>query len=309
MPRTMWVAPARRTARAPSTASRRVSDVVPVRTWAAKANPAGSRPASAIAASMPRAFRRSRGCRSRGWPAASSRCRGGRRARGRDAPGRRARSAARRASAAAACSSPRRAGRTGRAGDAGLGAAASLNSALTRGTADTSRSIARRIGGTDTERHVLALEPAGAEPDDEPAARGVVEDVGGLRDDRPAGGTCSTGRRGRPSCPARGGRGPRSRERLQLEPRASRFRIGDVVVHPAASKHPELAGPRPGRVERRPVDVLRRGLEPDPDSIGADRAPSQCADQAAPSSAGRSSPRPPTRCSTSAAYFAMTPPV
>src|SRR5206468_12493970 len=111
------------------------------------------------------------------------------------------------------------------------------------------------------------------------------------------------------------------RQRLERWARLVGIRVGQVVVQPAtvepaAGRSGELAGPRPGGIERRPVDVLRRGLEPDPDRHPAVMTVSA---KALTASSGR--PRCPRALvirrpvvtapsdadETSAAYLAMTP--
>ena len=59
----------------------------------------------------------------------------------------------------------------------------------------------------------------------------------------------------------------RGHRRERLERRAGPLPpdVGQVVVHPDAVEHVVLADPRPGRFERRPVDALWRGLDPDLD--------------------------------------------
>ena len=44
--------------------------------------------------------------------------------------------------------------------------------------------------------------------------------------------------------------------------------IGEVVVHPDRLEDRRLADPSPDRLERRPVDGLRRGLDPDVERVG-----------------------------------------
>ena len=52
--------------------------------------------------------------------------------------------------------------------------------------------------------------------------------------------------------------------RLEARPAAVAVRVGQVIVEPARVEHVVAAGLRPGRVEARPVGVLRRGPEADP---------------------------------------------
>ncbi len=181
----------------------------------------------------------------------------------------------------------RRAGRTGPPGHAGRRVAASAeNSAWSVSTADSNRSNRSGIGGSGIPNGVvLALEPAGAEAEDEPAAGDVVEDGRRLREQRRAGGRCSTGRRGRAIRPGTWwASAARSGQRLPATGPArvaARGRSGGRSARPL-SKTPVLADPRPGRVERRPVDVLGRSLDPDRDGCPSRR----------PRSARRRHPRP-----------------
>src|SRR6185369_5851537 len=118
--------------------------------------------------------------------------------------------------------------------------------------------------------------------------------------------------------------GERRQQGQGLERRARDLgvHVGQVVVQPpavepAARLAAELAGPSPGGVERRPVDVLRRGLEPDPD-----RHPALMTDSANTAGDPSGAPLRPRAAvirrpvvtapceadETSAEYLAMTPP-
>ena len=87
-------------------------------------------------------------------------------------------------------------------------------------------------------------------------------------------------------------------------------RVGEVVVHPAGIERPSSSpAPRPRRVERRPVDVLRRGLEPDRRSGAPSRDAALSARARSAVIRGPVVTAPSDAELTSAAYLAMTPPV
>ena len=116
----------------------------------------------------------------------------------------------------------------------------------------------------DAERLVLADVPAGPETQDVPAAGQVVERDRLLGEDRRM--AERGGQHGLPDRLARHvmrQRGER-RHRLERRPAAVSDRVHQVVVQPARIEHLVLARLRPGRVEARPVRVLRRGPEADP---------------------------------------------
>src|ERR1017187_9861202 len=97
------------------------------------------------------------------------------------------------------------------------------------------------------------------------------------------------------------------RHRRQGFPRSAASRaidVGQVVVHPDGIEDAVAADPRPGGIEGRPVDRLRRGLDPDRDLSGAGPHPrAGAAASRAPVVTAPSDAEP-----TSAAYLAMTPP-
>ena len=120
----------------------------------------------------------------------------------------------------------------------------------------------------DAERGVLALVPAGAQADDEPAARGVIQDRGGLRQDARV--AERVGQHGMPDPLARHAvdEGGHRGQRLETGSVALAGDVDEVVVHPDRLEYLVLADARPGAIERRPVDGLGRGLDPDRDVAG-----------------------------------------
>ena len=162
----------------------------------------------------------------------------------------------------------------------------------------------------DPERQMLSFVPAGAEPDDEATAGGVVQDRGGL------------GQHGRVAERRRQHAVPdplawhpmdeRRHRGQRLEARSVPL-VGDVrqvVVHPDRVEHLVLADPRPRAVERRPVDRLGRGLDPDRDAAHQ-RSPARRAQRPDVRLAVIRGPVVTAPCDaepTRAAYFARTPP-
>jgi hypothetical protein len=110
---------------------------------------------------------------------------------------------------------------------------------------------------------VLGFEPAGAETEDEPAAGGMVHDSGRLGHH----GRVPEGHRqhGVPDPLARhvmDQRGHR-REGFPRSAGSGAIDVGQVVVHPDGLEDVVFADPRPGGIKGRPVDRLRRCLDPD----------------------------------------------
>ena len=193
-----------------------LSDVVPVATWAANANPAGSRPASAIAARIAIALLAEVGdvgVRDR-----------------RQHPAVAVAGDERQAASLLAAEPDRRAAgrqrwwqvrrpveRVERIGprDAGLGGGGVAEQGLDHleGRLEPIEPLADRRQ-RDPERHVLTLMPARAEPEDEAAAGHVVEDRRGLGQDRRVAERVRQDAVPTTSCRAPGGRARRPRERL-----------------------------------------------------------------------------------------------
>ena len=148
--------------------------------------------------------------------------------------------AGRRAYAAGARWSPRRADRTGRPGHARAALAASAeHSARITCTADSNRSNRSRIGGSGIPNGTCSpsCQPA-PEPEDEPPARDVVEDRRRLGQHRRV---AERGRQhgvARATCRARGGRArPSGSTASRLGPCAIQRDVGQVVVHPDRLEH------------------------------------------------------------------------
>ena len=316
MPTMTWVAPSRTASFAASRPSRRLSAVVPAGTWAISANVAGSRPIASSAA------------QDRVAPLGEVRHVGrvlvGRDGRQQPAVGDRRRQ--RDAAPLLAAEPDRRAARRQRRRV--VGRAVERVERVGAGHARVRRGLGREerpdrvdrrfepvepLGHRrerDPERRVLRLEPAGAEAQDEPAAGRVVHDRRGLGQDRRMAERGGQHGMAEPLAGHVVGEGGHRRERL--ERRARRARAPMSVrwsFIQTAVEDGVLADPRPGRVERRPVDGLRRGLDPDLDAPGHGRDTPVSALGGWRSSGRRSSPRPRDAESTSAAYLAMTPPV
>jgi hypothetical protein len=154
----------------------------------------------------------------------------------------------------------------------------------------------------DPERDVLADVPPGAETDDEPSPRDVVEQRRLLGEHRRMTERVGQDTVAQPLARHVVSERRHRRERFPAPPAALLRGVGDVVVHPDRFEHVVLADPRPRRLERGPVDLLRRGLDADRDAAGHRPVSVACIRRpvvTAPSDA----------VETSDAYFAMTPPV
>ena len=141
----------------------------------------------------------------------------------------------------------------------------------------------------DAEREVLALVPAGTQAKDESTAGGVVHHRGRLREDHRV--AERRGQHGVPE-PSAGHAVDEGRHRGQrFEARSVAFlrHVGEVVVHPHRLEDLVLADACPRGVERRPVDGLRRGLDPQGDVPGRHRLNGRARRRTgSPSSAARS---------------------